>query len=67
MNWQENVLALPNIPGNHKWEVVLDTSGEQEGTWIGEGEKEISIPSRTIKIIAAKGSKSDFDENLSTF
>ena len=67
MNWQENVLALPNIPGNHKWEVVLDTSGEQEGQWIREGEKAISIPSRTIKIIAAKGSKSDFDESLSAF
>ena len=35
--------------------------------WIEEGEKAISIPPRTIKIIAAKGSKSDFDESLSAF
>lgn len=67
MFWQENTLALPNVPGNHEWEVVLDTSGEQEGTWIGAEEKQISIPARTIKIIVAKGSKSDFDENLSAF
>ena len=67
MFWQENTLALPNVPGNHKWEVVLDTSGEQEGQWVGEKERKITIPPRTIKIIAAKGSKSDFDESLSTF
>ena len=67
MNWQESTLALPNIPGNHEWEVVLDTSKEQEGQFIGEKDKNLTIPPRTIKIIAAKGSRSDFDENLSTF
>ena len=67
MNWQESTLALPNIPGNHEWEVVLDTSKEQEGQFIGEKDKNLTIPPRTIKIIAAKGSRSDFNENLSTF
>lgn len=67
MHWQENTLALPNIPGNHKWELLLDTSLEQEEKWIGEEKKTISIPPRTIKIIAAKGSKEDFNESLSTF
>ena len=66
MSWQENTVALPGVPGNHKWEVVIDTSGEQEGEWIGK-ERGILVPSRTIKIIAAKGSESDFDENLSAF
>lgn len=67
MHWQENTLALPNIPGNHKWELLLDTSQEQEEKWITESEKTIFMPPRTIKIIAAKGSKDDFNENLSAF
>lgn len=67
MHWQENILALPNVPGGHKWEVLLDTSLEQEEKWIGEIEKTISIPPRTIKIIVAKGSKDDFDESVSAF
>lgn len=67
MHWQENTLALPNIPGNHKWELLLDTSLEQEEKGIGEDEKTISMPPRTIKIIAAKGSKEDFNESLSAF
>ena len=67
MNWKKNALALPNIPGNHKWEVLADTSLEQEGQWIGEEEKVLSMPPRSIKIIAAKGSKEDFNESLSAF
>lgn len=67
MHWQENRLALPNIRGNHKWKVVLDTSLEQEETWISEDEKTIYMPPRTIKIIVANGSKDDFDENISAF
>ncbi len=67
MHWQENTLALPNIPGNHKWELLLDTSLEQEEKGIGEDDKTISMPPRTIKIIAAKGSKEDFNESLSAF
>lgn len=67
MHWKENTLALPNIPGNHKWEVLIDTSGQQEDTWISEEDKSIDMPPRTIKVFAAKGSKCDFDENLSAF
>lgn len=67
MHWQENMLALPNIPGNHKWELLLDTSLEQCEKWISEKEKSILMPPRTIKIIAAKGSKEDFNESLSAF
>ena len=67
MHWQENTLALPNIPGNHKWELLLDTSLEQEEKKIIENEKVISMPPRTIKIITAKGSKDDFNESLSAF
>ena len=67
MNWQENTLALPNIPGNHKWRVLVDTSLEQEGQWIGEEEKALYMSPRSIKIITAKGSKEDFNESLSAF
>ena len=67
MNWQENTLALPNIPGNHKWRVLVDTSFEQEGQWIGEEEKALYMSPRSIKIITAKGSKEDFNESLSAF
>ena len=67
MSWMESALAVPNIPGNHKWEVLLDTSLEQENKWNGEDVKELRMPPRTIKIIAAKGSKEDFDESFTAF
>ena len=67
MNWLENSLALPNIPGNHKWELLFDTSLEQEENWIDEKKKVIFMPPRSIKIIVAKGNKEDFDESLSAF
>ena len=67
MNWMESTLAVPNIPGNHKWELLLDTSLEQESKWNGEDVKELRMPPRTIKIIAAKGSKEDFDESFTAF
>ena len=67
MHWMENTLALPNIPGNHKWELLLDTSLEQEEKWIGENEKALHMPPRTIKIIVAKGSKEDFNESFTAF
>ena len=60
MHWQDSKLALPNILGNHKWEVLVDTSLEQGEKWIGEEERSIYMPPRSIKIIAAKGSKEDF-------
>ena len=67
MNWQEKELALPNIPGNHKWELLVDTSLEQNKKEIKEGKKVIAISPRSIKIFTAKGSKEDFDESLSAF
>ena len=67
MNWQEKILALPNIPGNHIWELLVDTSLEEKIVW-AEGEKKaMHMPPRSIKIIVAKGSKEDFNENLSAF
>ena len=67
MNWQKKELALPNIPGNHKWKVLADTSLEQEEQWIEAKEKALYMQPRSIKIIAAKGSKEDFNESLSAF
>ena len=67
MYWKEKELALPNIPGNHKWELLVDTSLEQDKETIEEGHKTISMAPRSIKIITAKGSKEDFDESLSAF
>ncbi len=67
MHWKDIKLALPNIPGNHKWELLIDTSLEQKDKWIGENERTIYMPPRSIKIIAAKGSKEDFNESLSAF
>lgn len=66
MHWEEKKLALPLLPGKHKWEVVIDTSGETTGTVIGE-EKSMQVPSRTIRILTAKGSREDFDESISAF
>lgn len=67
MSWMENTLAIPNIPGNHEWELLLDTSLEQKNEWVGHSKKEICLPPRTIKIIAAKGSKEDFNESFTAF
>ena len=67
MHWQEKELALPNIPGNHKWELLVDTSLEQDKKWIEEGAKAIKISPRSITIITAKGSKEDFNESFSAF
>ena len=67
MHWQEKELALPNVPGNHKWELVVDTSLEQNEKIAEEREKTIVADPRSIKIFVAKGSKEDFDESLSAF
>ena len=66
MHWQDNVLALPNLPGNHNWKVLVDTSVDEK---LEEDEvcKSIFMPSRTIKILTAKANKDDFNENLSAF
>lgn len=66
MNWQETKLALPNIPGKHQWEVLLNTE-EEETEQIGAADKMISLASRSIKIMIAKGKEGDFDEKLSAF
>ena len=67
MSWMESALAIPKIPGNHEWELLLDTSLEQDDKWTGKDVKELRMPPRTIKIIAAKGSKEDFDESFTAF
>ncbi len=66
MNWQETTLALPNLPGKNKWQLILDTT-EQEERGILTNQKEIAMGPRSIKIITAKGKKSDFEEGLSAF
>jgi len=67
MYWQAATLALPNIPGKHKWELLLDTAKEENDIWDEEEHKTIHMPARSIKIITAQGSKDDFNENLSAF
>ena len=66
MHWQEKTLALPNLPGKNRWELLMDTSGLRE-RGVLEDKKEILMEPRSIKIITAKGRKSDFDESLSAF
>lgn len=66
MHWQENILALPHLPGGHKWEIVVNTSVEED-TVGKKVEKCVYMPSRTIKILTAKASKEDFNEDLSAF
>lgn len=66
MHWEEKTLALPLLPGHHKWKVEIDTSLEETDK-MTEDEKCISIPPRSIKILTAKGSREDFDESISAF
>ena len=67
MHWKEEILALPNIPGNHKWELLLDTAAEEGNGWKEEEKKQVIMPARSVKIIVAQGSKDDFNENMSAF
>ena len=67
MHWQENVLSLPNIPGNHPWKVLVDTSEMEDADIFCNNNRDIYMPSRSIRILMAKGSKDDFNENLSAF
>ena len=67
MHWQENLLSLPNIPGEHHWTYVMDTSMKKEEGEMHENTRNICMPPRSIRIMIAKGSKDDFNENLSAF
>ena len=66
MHWQETVLALPNLPGKQPWELLLDTSGEEEKGKLPE-DKVVAMRPRSVKLITARGKKSDFEEGLSAF
>lgn len=67
MYWQERTLALPNLPGKGEWILLVDTSGEEVPGPIAGRSKSVMLRPRSIKLITAKGSKSDFDESLSAF
>ena len=68
MHWQENLLSLPNIPGKHRWTYLVDTSMKKEEGVVHENIRNICMPPRSIRILIAKGSKDDFnDESLSAF
>ena len=67
MHWQENLLSLPNIPGEHHWTYVMDTSMKKEEGEMHENTRNICMPPRSIRIMIAKGSKDDFNESLSAF
>lgn len=67
MHWQENLLSLPNLPENHPWTYLIDTSMEREEGSVHEGVRDICMPPRSIRILMAKGSKDDFNESLSAF
>ena len=67
MHWQENLLSLPNLPGDHQWTYLLDTSMKKEEGDVHESIRNICMPPRSIRIMIAKGSKDDFNESLSAF
>ncbi|MBR5597467.1 MAG: hypothetical protein IKW30_08685 [Lachnospiraceae bacterium] len=66
MHWQDNTLALPKLPGNHKWEIMVDTSMDEKNE-LQMVENSVLMPPRTIKILKVKASKEDFNEDLSAF
>lgn len=66
MHWQETKLALPNLPGNKKWTLLLDTSNEEKPGELPKI-KSVDIRPRSVKLMTAKGSKKDFDESVSAF
>ena len=66
MYWQERTLALPNLPAEEEWVLLIDTSQEEVPGSIAN-KKSVVLRPRSIKLITAKGSKSDFDESISAF
>ena len=68
MHWQENLLSLPNIPGKHRWTYLVEKKKKKEEGVVHENIRNICMPPRSIRILIAKGSKDDFnDESLSAF
>jgi glycogen operon protein len=76
MNWEETALAIPNLPGEITWELLLDTAcpdrkcpdaaGETKTEWTKE-DKAVAMAPRSIKIIAVKGSMKFDHEGVSAF
>ena len=52
MHWEEQKLALPDLPGGMHWEKVMDT---QDGTTVSDGEKReryVTIAGRSVQVPA---------------
>lgn len=57
LHWETQRLALPNIPEDRTWEIVLQTGGEEELKESMEPQIEedyVAVPARTILVLAAR-------------
>lgn len=55
MHWEEQKLALPDLPGGMHWEKVMDT---QDGTTVSDGEKReryVTIAGRSVQVLQSFG------------
>lgn len=55
MHWEEQTLALPDLPGGMHWEKVMDT---QDGTFVSDGKKReryVTLAGRSIQILQSFG------------
>ena len=55
MHWEEQTLALPDLPAGMHWEKVMDT---QDGTAVPDGkirERYVTLPGRSVQILQSFG------------
>lgn len=53
MYWEQQRLALPNIPGEMEWAVALKTCGDEEQDELQFEEDYVLVPARTIAVLVA--------------
>ena len=54
MHWESTNLALPSLPLEGDWKVILNTGAQEEDIFIDRKKKVIKVPPRTIVVLEAK-------------
>ena len=55
MHWEEQTLALPDLPGGMHWEKVLDTQEGTAGSDRERKERYVTIAGRSVQILQSFG------------
>ena len=63
MHWEEHCFAMPKLPKDLEWTYCLDTDAMDAGAYPiqldDNGNKQVSVPARTVLVIRSTRKKPD--------